>query len=203
MPSGRLLTEWQALPPEQGPKLGAEPVVTTLHCTDASPLWLSPAEKVHVCVESGPKIPLFGPLFTVSVGGVLSTITVRDASAVRPVRSVATALNCREPSCPTVLNETPYGAVVSVPSEVAPTKNCTLDTWLLSLAVACTLIVPVTLDPLGEVRLTDGAWTSLKVALTDLSSSIVTVHVPVPEQAPPQPSHDQPECVAAVSVTSW
>ncbi|MCI2430315.1 hypothetical protein LM604_06660 [Candidatus Acetothermia bacterium] len=40
-----------------------------------------------------------------------------------------------------------------------------------------------------------------KVAVTDLLASIVTTHVPVPLQAPPQPVKVEPLAATAVSVT--
>ena len=43
---------------------------------------------------------------------------------------------------------------------------------------------------------------SVKVAVTDLAASIVTSHVPVPEQAPDQPVNEEFAPAVAVSVTS-
>ena len=50
-----LVTECEPLL-EQALKLVAEPVGTTLHCTEASPLVASAAEKAQVCVVPGPKV---------------------------------------------------------------------------------------------------------------------------------------------------
>jgi hypothetical protein len=41
----------------------------------------------------------------------------------------------------------------------------------------------------------------VKVAVTDFAELIVTVHVPVPEHAPPHPVNDNPGAGVAVNVT--
>jgi hypothetical protein len=42
----------------------------------------------------------------------------------------------------------------------------------------------------------------VKLAVTDLATDIVTLQVPVPEQAPPQPLKVEPVAAAAVKVTA-
>ena len=92
--------------PEHAPKLGVEPLGTTLHCTLWMPLVASPAEKVHVCVLSGPKVWPFGPLVTLSEGAVLSMTTVEEIAVLLLAASTAVAWIVAEPSeIEAVLNE--------------------------------------------------------------------------------------------------
>ncbi len=60
--------------------------------------------------------------------------------------------------------------------------------------------VPLPAPELAIVRLYSGRGRS-NVATTVLSSSIVTEHVPVPEQAPDHPAKVDPDSAVAVSVT--
>jgi hypothetical protein len=60
--------------------------------------------------------------------------------------------------------------------------------------------VPFPVPPLVTVKVYELA-TTLKVAVTDLAAFIVTVHVPVPVQAPLQPAKVEPDAAVAVSVT--
>ncbi len=168
-----LVTEWEVLPPEHAPKLAAEPVVTTLHCTEASPLVASPAEKFHVCVVLGPKVCPSGPLVMVSVGGVLSMVTLDWADELLPAASNAVALMFAAPSeVVVVLNEVAYGAVVSVPTRTSRTRNSTRETTPeLSLALALKVIVPRCTPELGLRPEMFGAVWSLTVKLQVLAWS--------------------------------
>jgi hypothetical protein len=47
-----------------------------------------------------------------------------------------------------------------------------------------------------------GVVEELKVAVTEVAAERVTVHVPVPVQAPDQPANVDPEAAVAVSVTA-
>ena len=61
------------------------------------------------------------------------------------------------------------------------------------------VIVPMPLPPLTTVN---GYCIGVNVAVTDLAASIVTLHAPVPEQAPLQPAKVAPASGVAVSVTT-
>jgi hypothetical protein len=82
----------------------------------------------------------------------------------------------------------------------------TESTTALSVAVqviACTLPVSHTSPPAGEVRLTAGAVTSMKVAVTLLAASIVrSIGLVVPTAAPDQLPNAQPGVALAVSCTT-
>src|ERR1043166_2290173 len=61
--------------------------------------------------------------------------------------------------------------------------------------------VPVPVPLLATVRV-KGPGFAVKFALTDFAASIVTLHAPVPLQAPPQPANVEPESGAAVKLTT-
>src|ERR1041385_5439082 len=61
--------------------------------------------------------------------------------------------------------------------------------------------VPVPVPLLATVRV-KGPGFAVKVALTDFAASMVTLHAPVPLQAPPQPANVEPESGAAVKLTT-
>src|SRR5437773_5703179 len=57
-------------------------------------------------------------------------------------------------------------------------------------------------DPAPAFDTVSGYWFSVNVAVTDVSTLSVTLHVPVPLQPPPlQPVNVEPAAVVAVSVT--
>jgi hypothetical protein len=61
--------------------------------------------------------------------------------------------------------------------------------------------VPVPVPLLATVRV-KGPGFAVKVTLTDFAASMVTLHAPVPLQAPPQPANVEPESGAAVKLTT-
>jgi len=61
--------------------------------------------------------------------------------------------------------------------------------------------VPVPVPPLATVRV-KGPGFAVKFALTDFAASMVTLHAPVPLQAPLQPANVEPESGAAVKLTT-
>src|SRR6185369_1237596 len=99
-----------------------------------------------------------GGLFTVTLTAaeVVLLFAASSATAVRLTAALADVV---------VFQFTVYGAVVSLPSEVAPAKNSTLATPLSSAAVAVTATVPATVAAaVGAVTLTVGAIVSGAVA---------------------------------------
>ena len=93
----------------------------------------------------------------VTVGGTSAFTVIEMGFEVfgPPALSVATAVNEYVPG-PGGVNVTEYGDVMSVPREVAPLKNSTLET-LPSVSLAVALIV--TAAPLANVALfAIGAW---------------------------------------------
>src|SRR3989337_2855934 len=105
-----------------------------------------------------------------TVGAELSTVIVTGAEVVRlPAASRATAVRTYCPSATLFVSPlTLYGLVTSsaptfelwsTPATVSPGAywNCTPATPTLSVAVACTVMVPDTNDPgAGDVMLTVG-----------------------------------------------
>jgi hypothetical protein len=93
--------------------------------------------------------------------------------------------------------------------ECAPGVSVSVTTVPLSYSaehVGAQLIAlsPLVTDP-GPVPavVTVSVCTAVKVAVTDASALIVTMHVPVPEQPPPlQPANLEPAAGVAVSVTT-
>jgi hypothetical protein len=61
--------------------------------------------------------------------------------------------------------------------------------------------VPVPVPLLATVRV-NGPGLALKFALTDFAASMVTLHAPVPLQAPPQPANVEPESGVAAKFTT-
>ena len=71
----------------------------------------------------------------------------------------------------------------------------------VNVTVVVTVAVGVVMKPLVTPVVTATKGTRLNVAVTFCTAFMVTVHIPVPEQAPPQPAKVEPEVGAAVSVT--
>src|SRR6185437_11117272 len=61
---------------------------------------------------------------------------------------------------------------------------------------------PITLVGLTVIEESAAGGLELKVALTDFAASMVTLHAPVPLQAPPQPANVEPESGVAVKFTT-
>ena len=75
----------------------------------------------------------------------------------------------------------------------------------LSVTVFIGLVTPVATAPkfrLVGVSVTAGLLLELKVAVTDSAADIVTLQLPVPEQAPLQPAKVDPAAAVSVSITS-
>src|SRR5688572_22591750 len=131
-----------------------------------------------------------------SVGTDAVTFTATAALvASLPAPSRATAVSCCTPVRPAVFHCTEYGAVVSVPITVAPARNCTCATPMLSVALALTVTVPLTSPPVGAVMLTVGGVVSATLAtvtatpgeLVELpnASKAAAVSVAAPLATPP------------------
>src|SRR5206468_1123308 len=136
---------------------------SSLNCTPATPtLSVALAETV---TEPDTVDPLIGAVID-TVGGVrsLATVTLTAAAvAVLPAASRATALReCAPLVVVLVFHEMVYGAVVISAPRLAPSSlNCTPATPTLSVALAETVTVPVTVAPLdGAVRETVGGVVS-------------------------------------------
>ncbi len=71
-----------------------------------------------------------------------------------------------------------------------------------SICATGLVTVPAPLPAFVTVSVNVAGWTGAKVAVTDFAASIVTMHGPVPEQAPLQPVNVEPGSGVAVSVTS-
>jgi hypothetical protein len=92
----------------------------------------------------------------------LLTVTVADRVAELPAVSNARALTVCDPlTTPVLFHANVYGDDVSVAIRVPSTMNSTRFTATLSVAVADTFTVPLTVAPFaGDVRLTVGAVVS-------------------------------------------
>ena len=92
---------------------------------------------------------------------------------------------------------------VAVSTTVEPLSKLAEQVPLLQLIAAGELLtVPAELPFRTSVALT-AYLAGMKLAVTDLATSMVTVQVPVPEQAPLQPANTEvPTVGVAVSVTS-
>ena len=85
-------------------------------------------------------------------------------------------------------------AEVELSPSIAPSLN-------VPVAVNC-CVRPTLMVGMAGVTAIEVRGTTLNVAVTDLAASIVTVHVPVPEQpAPLQPTKVEPTAGLAVRVT--
>src|SRR5690242_21492496 len=107
-------------------------------------------------------------------------LTVTGTGALVVVRfavSRATAVRVCEPlATPVVFQPSEYGADVTSPPRLAPSSlNCTPATATLSLAVALTVIVPVTVAPdVGAVIDTVGGVVSLLI-VTETGALVVVL----------------------------
>ena len=105
-----------------------------------------------------------------SVGGVvLSTVTVIVSEAELPAASFAMAIRMCGPSeTASVDHEMLYGEEVSVPREIEPSRNSTLVTPMLSVAVAEIFTVPPIIAlSAGSVIVTVGESLSVTVITYD------------------------------------
>ena len=109
-----------------------------------------------------PTVPV-GPEVIVVFGGVLSIVTLIFAVVVALFEgSTARAATVTTPSAFDVeFQLTLYGEVVSVPTTMPLTRKLTEATLTLSLAVAESVTLPLTLAPLvGAVSVTEGGVVS-------------------------------------------
>jgi hypothetical protein len=84
---------------------------------------------------------------------------------------------------------------------VAPELKLALQVAPQLMPAGLLLTVPLPVPALLTVRVKVLGGAVLKVALTDLAASIVTVQLPVPLQAPPHPANTEPEAGVGVRVT--
>src|SRR4029453_15590005 len=105
-------------------------------------------------------LPPEGGEVTLTVGAPFSTFTATLADVVKlPAVSRATAVIVCEPLLPVVVSPAAeHGAVTSPAPRAGPsTRNCTPAAATLSVALAVTVIAPITRDPAaGEVTETVG-----------------------------------------------
>src|SRR5712692_4469228 len=137
-----------------------------VHAVPAQPICITIMPLPHTLMEvsAGPLLeavaamrtlppihaPLGGVVMLIVGAAPLATVTVTAAEVVvLPAASRATAVSVCVPGVAVVVfHETAYGAVVlSAPRFAASSLNCTPTTPTLSLAVALTVVVPVTVAP--------------------------------------------------------
>src|SRR5215468_2106996 len=126
--------------------------------------------------------PLAGDVIETVGAWLLATVTVTVATAVAPWLSVAVAVNTRLPFATLVVsNAAENGAVVSVTLVPSGRSNRTLATVpSASAALAATVIVPLTVEPLaGDVIETIGAWLVLVTVTEAFVVWVADVPVPV------------------------
>jgi hypothetical protein len=126
--------------------------------------------------------------------GVALKVAVTDLAALMVTAQV---LSVPEQAPPQPLKTVPNGGTLAVSVTGVPLIK--ESEQVVGQLIPAGLLVTMPLP--SPLTVTDSGYMTLKLALTDLAAFIVTLQVPVPEQAPPQPVK-LPVLALAVSVTT-
>src|SRR6185312_14623895 len=119
--------------------------------------------------------------------------TVEDATGVVPMLKLAVVAPCG--------TVTDGGTVAA--ALLLDKATTTLPTAApVKVSVPVDEFPPITLVGLTVIEESAAGGLELKVALTDFAASMVTLHAPVPLQAPPQPANAEPVSGVAVKLTT-
>jgi hypothetical protein len=91
-------------------------------------------------------------------------------------------------------------AALCVSVTIVPKLYVSVQSAPHEIPAGADVTVPV---PVPAVATVSASVSSVNVAVTDFTASIVTMHAPVPEHAPPQPVNVEPVACACASITIW
>ena len=137
---------------------------------------------------------------TVTCGAVANVAVTRGADA--PIVKLHVPVPVQSPLHP--VNTEPAAGVAVKATAVPETMGALVHVPEVTPAVEVQLIepVPVTVPvPVPAPATEIGKVVGVKLALTEFAVLMVTVHAPVPEQAPPQPENAEPAAGVGVKVT--